>query len=172
MRAASRLLNWKTLVSNVRQHTIFVLGQLWRTLDFSIFTMTTHRSTSLAMTETTSKCHVHLRKSSMWPFLPIQILRPNKNLKQPRMFEPGTQFMWRKNLARQIYLPMGDKDMSQLFQRIKYGQRRLSIHTLSLCNSGYDRGHMAQAANSPDSMEDAFTLCNVSPQNHQMNVSL
>ena len=55
-------------------------------------------------------------------------------------------------------------------------KRLLPEYRSRLCSflcSGYDRGHLAPAADfGPGSVKDTFNLCNVSPQNHSMNRSI
>jgi DNA/RNA endonuclease G (NUC1) len=55
-------------------------------------------------------------------------------------------------------------------------ERLLPEYRSRLCSficSGYDRGHLAPAADfGPDSVKDTFNLCNISPQNQSMNRSI
>lgn len=108
--------------------------------------------------------------SRMSPTLPIRIFRPN----------PRLEIAFDVRTKNPIYV------MEKLDGHVKlkhkttrpsfYEEERLPPEYRSrLCSfvqSGYDRGHMAPAADfGADSIRDTFNLCNISPQEQSMNRS-
>jgi DNA/RNA endonuclease G (NUC1) len=113
------------------------------------------------------------QQSMMSPTLPIRIIRPNPNLEiafdvrtrnpiyvlerlDPRHFGKSKQRRGRPRFYEETAIEM------------EHYRSRLSHYR----NSGWDRGHMAPAADFPETPEDTFNLCNVSPQDHKMNLSI
>jgi DNA/RNA endonuclease G (NUC1) len=108
------------------------------------------------------------------PVAPIRIFRPNPNL------EIGFDVRTRNPvyvLERLIFDDSGENSFKSKRRRPRFREeaslpeahrsRNSSYHL-----SGYDRGHLAPAADfyyDSKQFEDTFTLCNVSPQNHVMN---
>jgi DNA/RNA endonuclease G (NUC1) len=107
------------------------------------------------------------------PVAPIRIFRPNPNL------EIAFDVRTRNPVYVLERLVFNDKEeesfkIARRRPRFReegslpeyYRSRNSSYHL-----SGYDRGHLAPAADFHDFKEfdDTFTLCNVSPQNHVMN---
>jgi DNA/RNA endonuclease G (NUC1) len=109
------------------------------------------------------------------PIIPIRIFRPNPNLEIA--FDVRT-----RNpvyvLERLVFDNYGGNNDSKPQRRRRprfreeaslpeaYRSRNSCYHL-----SGYDRGHLAPAADfhDPKQFDDTFTLCNVSPQHHVMN---
>jgi len=101
------------------------------------------------------------------PILPIRILRPNPRLEIA--FDVRT-----KNPVYSMERLDCSTRSGPVLRPAFFEEKRLPPEYRSrLCSflcSGYDRGHLAPAADfGPDSVKDTFNLCNVSPQNHNMN---
>ena len=108
--------------------------------------------------------------SKLAPILPIRIIRPNPRLEIAFDVRTKNPVYCMERLdgttrSRPVQRPAFFEEKRLLPE---YRSRLFSF----LC-SGYDRGHLAPAADfGPDSVKDTFNLCNVSPQNHNMNRSI
>ena len=107
------------------------------------------------------------------PITPIRIFRPNPNLEIA--FDVRT-----RNpvyvLERLVFDNNGENESKQRRRRPRFREEESLPEAYRSRNScyhlsGYDRGHLAPAADFHDSkqFDDTFTLCNVSPQHHVMN---
>ena len=113
--------------------------------------------------------------SIMSPTLPIRVIHPNPNLEIA--FDVRTRnpvYVLEKLVPQQL---TNAKNISKRRRPRFYEESSLEpidyrSRLSNYKNSGWDRGHMAPAADFPESMEDTFNLCNVSPQNHMMNISI
>ena len=108
--------------------------------------------------------------SRLAPILPIRIIRPNPRLEIA--FDVRT-----KNPVYSMERLDGTTRSGPVLRPAFFEEKRLLPEYRSrLCSflcSGYDRGHLAPAADfGPGSVKDTFNLCNVSPQNHSMNRSI
>lgn len=111
--------------------------------------------------------------SFMSPILPIRIIRPNPNLEIAYDVRTRNPIYVLEKLNKTNLPPRGGRRKRPHFYEESTIEEEDYRSKLShYRNSGYDRGHMAPAADFPNSTQDTFTLCNVSPQNHQMNVSI
>jgi endonuclease G len=107
--------------------------------------------------------------SKLAPTLPIRIIRPNQRLEIA--FDVRT-----KNPLYVMERLDGLARTKATIRHSFFEEERLPVEYRSrLCSffqSGFDRGHMAAAANfGSDSVRDTFNLCNVSPQDQAMNRS-
>lgn len=109
--------------------------------------------------------------SMVAPTLPIHIFNPNPNLEIA--FNTQT-----KNPVYVLEKIDGEIQSSESQQRPSfYEDKNLPLVFRSKLShyhhSGYDRGHMAPAADFDEKeVHDTFNLCNVSPQLHSMNISV
>jgi endonuclease G len=107
--------------------------------------------------------------SNLAPTLPIRIIRPNQRLEIA--FDVRT-----KNPVYVMERLDGLARRKATIRHAFFEEERLPLEYRSrLCSffqSGFDRGHMAAAANfGSESVRDTFNLCNVSPQDQAMNRS-
>lgn len=111
------------------------------------------------------------QQSMMSPTLPIRIIRPHHNLeiafdvrtRNPiYVLERLDSF---ERINKQIRRP---KFYEESAIENEHHRSRLSHYK----NSGWDRGHLAPAADFPQNPGATFNLCNVSPQDHLMNISI
>jgi endonuclease G len=113
------------------------------------------------------------------PISPIRIFRPNPNLEIA--FDVRTRnpvyVLEKLTFLNEEQVPATSISAGDIGRRPRFYEEtslpeayrsRLSHYR----NSGYDRGHMAPAADYPHATHDTFTLTNVSPQNHSMNLSI
>jgi endonuclease G len=112
--------------------------------------------------------------SFMSPILPIRILRPNPHLEIA--FDVRTRnpiYVMEKLSKATLPTRGGRRKRPNFFEESTIAEEDYRSKLSHYKNSGYDRGHMAPAADFPDSnTADTFTLCNISPQDHVMNVSV
>jgi endonuclease G len=118
------------------------------------------------------------------PISPIRIFRPNSNLeiafdvrtRNPVYVLEKLTFLNEEVPAASISTGDGSSSRSSRRRPPFYEETSLPEAYRSRLshyrNSGYDRGHMAPAADYPHATNDTFTLTNVSPQNHSMNISI
>jgi len=109
--------------------------------------------------------------SKLAPTLPIRLIRPN-----PRL-EIAFDVRTRNPLYAIERLDGTPRSTGPLVRPAFFEEKRLPPEYQSrLCNficSGYDRGHLAPAADfGPESVKDTFNMCNISPQNQNMNRSI
>lgn len=106
--------------------------------------------------------------SSLSPISPLRILRPNPNLEI--CFDTRTRnavyVQHRLVVSGEFYRKERLRFKEDTTIDEKYRSRNSYYHL-----SGYDRGHLAPAADFADArqLEDSYNLCNVSPQNSDMN---
>ncbi|GKZ01395.1 hypothetical protein MPSEU_001090300 [Mayamaea pseudoterrestris] len=108
--------------------------------------------------------------SRLSPVSPIRIFRPNPNL------EIAFDVRTRNPVYVMERLQINDDDKSGGRKRHHfYEEQALPEHfrsrNSSYHNSGYDRGHLAPAADFGDAKErlDTYNLANISPQHHEIN---
>lgn len=102
------------------------------------------------------------------PWIPIRIFRPNKDLEIAFDIRTKTPVyvMERLNLSEET--SVGDNRRQRFYEEKslpEYFRARNSHYHLS----GYDRGHMAPAADFLDYRSDTYNLINVAPQSSDMN---
>jgi DNA/RNA endonuclease G (NUC1) len=105
------------------------------------------------------------------PTLPVRMIRPNPNLEIVFDVRTRTPIYVLETLHG---LPDrgGGRKRPQFYEDRTIEQTEYRSTLAHYRNSGFDRGHMAPAADYPDTMEDTFTLCNIAPQDHVMNLSI
>ena len=115
------------------------------------------------------------------PTLPIYIFRPNKHLEIA--FDTRTKnpvYVMERLSLDPNNSHQGQQQAVKLKRPNFYEEKSLPEEFRSrpshYRNSGYDRGHLAAAANymhlTQKEVNETFNLCNVSPQNHAMNASI
>lgn len=106
------------------------------------------------------------------PTLPIRIIRPNPDLEIAFDVRTRNAIYVLEKLDRRGQNLGKDHKRPNFFEEraIEQEAYRSKLHHFK--NSGYDRGHLAPAADFPSQTEDTYNLCNVSPQNHMMNMSI
>ena len=127
----------------------------------------------LAIAAGVTLCSAESESTSMGnnlsPYIPIRIFRPNEDL------EIAFDVRTRTPVYVMERLTVSDNETSQLDHR---RQRFYEEKTLPECFrsrnshyhlSGYDRGHMAPAADFLDNRSDTYNLINVAPQSSDMN---
>ncbi len=128
-----------------------------------------HEPTILELPQSSSTCSA-FSISKLAPTLPIRIFRPNQRLEIA--FDVRTK--------NPVYVMERLDGLTRIKKTLRfkfYEEERLPHEYRStLCSflqSGYDRGHMAPAADfGAESVKDTFNLCNVSPQDQTMNRSI
>jgi DNA/RNA endonuclease G (NUC1) len=105
------------------------------------------------------------------PTLPVRMIRPNPNLEIVFDVRTRTPIYVLETLNG---LPDrgGRRNRPQFYEDRTIDQPEYRSTLAHYRNSGFDRGHMAPAADYPEKMEDTFTLCNIAPQDHVMNLSV
>jgi endonuclease G len=107
--------------------------------------------------------------SLLSPTLPVRIFRPNPDL------EIAFDVRTRNPLYVMEKLHDVAKDRTKIRPPFYEEEGLPEVYRTKLrdfLRSGYDRGHMAPAADFGDeTVKDTFTLCNVSPQVHSLNIS-
>lgn len=106
------------------------------------------------------------------PTLPVRIIRPNPDLEIA--FDVRTRnaiYVMEKLDRRGQNLGKGHK-RPNFYEERAIAEEAYRSRLTHYRNSGYDRGHLAPAADFPSQTEDTYNLCNVSPQNHSMNQSI
>lgn len=106
----------------------------------------------------------------MSPALPIRIFRPN----------PRLEIAFDVRTKNPIYVMEKMDGVARLKTRERhpfYEEENIAVEYRSrLCSflqSGFDRGHMAPAADfGADSVKDTYNMCNISPQDQFMNRSI
>ena len=109
------------------------------------------------------------------PTLPIYIFRPNKNVE--------IAFDTRTKIPVYVMerLALGQQSSSAKLKRPNFYEEKslpeeLRSRPSHYRNSGYDRGHLAAAANylhlTQQELHETYNLVNVCPQNHSMNTSI
>jgi endonuclease G len=122
---------------------------------------------------------------SMSPTLPIRVIRPNPNLEIAFDVRTRNPIYVLEKLQMELRNKSGQTTATKTVEKRRrrppfYEERGIEQETYRsrqshYRNSGYDRGHLAPAADfSHDEQEeiDTFNLCNVSPQDHIMNLSI
>jgi endonuclease G len=106
------------------------------------------------------------------PTLPIRIIRPNPDLEIAFDVRTRNAIYVMEKVDRQGQnLGKGHK-RPNFYEERSIDQEQYRSRLMHYRNSGYDRGHLAPAADFPLQTEDTYNLCNVSPQNHSMNLSI
>lgn len=108
----------------------------------------------------------------MSPTLPIRIIRPNPNLEIVFDVRTKNAIYVLEKLDRQGQNLGKDHRRPNFFEENVIEEEGYRSKLSHYKNSGYDRGHLAPAADFPSNTQDTYTLCNVSPQNHTMNLSI
>jgi DNA/RNA endonuclease G (NUC1) len=108
--------------------------------------------------------------SMLSPTLPLRVFCPNPSLEIA--FDVRT-----RNPVYVMEQLTGEKDTSKVVRPQFYEEKALPEEYRSrrqhYLHSGYDRGHMAPAADfGGENVKDTFNMCNISPQVHSMNVSI
>jgi endonuclease G len=113
------------------------------------------------------------------PISPIRIFRPNPNLeiafdvrtRNPVYVLEKLTFL-EEEVPAAASISTGDSGRRPRFYEETSLPEAYRSRLSHYRNSGYDRGHMAPAADYPHTTYDTFTLTNISPQNHSMNLSI
>lgn len=106
------------------------------------------------------------------PTLPVRIIRPNPNLEIAFDVRTRNAVYVMEKLDRQGQnLGKGHK-RPNFYEERGIMQEAYRSKLSHYKHSGLDRGHLAPAADFPLQTQDTYTLCNVSPQNHNMNLSI
>lgn len=116
--------------------------------------------------------------ADMSPYSPIRILRPNENLeiafdvrtRNPVYVLERLVVVAEDTRASPAARRMGRPNFYEDSKRLPVAAHRSQLQHYH--KSGYDRGHMAPAADfsyDKAAYHDTFTLCNVSPQNPTLN---
>ena len=106
------------------------------------------------------------------PTLPIRIIRPNPNLEIAFDVRTKNAIYVIEKLDRQGHNLGKDHKRPNFFEEKSIHQETYRSKLSHFKNSGFDRGHLAPAADFPLHTLDTYTLCNISPQNHTMNLSI
>jgi endonuclease G, mitochondrial len=106
------------------------------------------------------------------PTLPIRIIRPNPNLEIAFDVRTKNAIYVIEKLDRQGHNLGKDHKRPNFFEEKSIHHEAYRSKLSHFKNSGFDRGHLAPAADFPLHTLDTYTLCNISPQNHTMNLSI
>jgi len=106
------------------------------------------------------------------PTLPIRIIRPNPNLEIAFDVRTKNAIYVIEKLDRQGHNLGKDHKRPNFFEEKSIHHETYRSKLSHFKNSGFDRGHLAPAADFPLHTLDTYTLCNISPQNHAMNLSI
>jgi DNA/RNA endonuclease G (NUC1) len=131
------------------------------------------RSRSEPTTKKRSMVYTPTTMNDMSPTLPIRIIRPNPDLEIA--FDVRTRIP--VYVLEHLRLNRRRSRAAAAARRPNfYEERALPEQYRSRPShyrgSGFDRGHLAPAADFPDTPEDTFTLCNIAPQDHTINVTI
>jgi DNA/RNA endonuclease G (NUC1) len=106
------------------------------------------------------------------PTLPIRIIRPNPNLEIVFDVRTRTPIYVLETLTKDSLTGSKRRVRPQFYEEQSIVQPEYRSKLSHYKNTGFDRGHLAPAADFPHNMEDTFTLSNIAPQNHVVNLSL
>ncbi len=106
------------------------------------------------------------------PTLPVRIIRPNPDLEIAFDVRTRNAIYVLEKLDRRGQNLGKDHKRPNFYEEKSIEQEAYRARLHHYKNSGYDRGHLAPAADFPSQTEDTYNLCNVSPQNHMMNLSI
>jgi DNA/RNA endonuclease G (NUC1) len=106
------------------------------------------------------------------PTLPIRIIRPNPNLEIAFDVRTRNAIYAIEKLDRRGHNLGKDHKRPNFFEEKTIDQEAYRSKLSHYKNSGFDRGHLAPAADFPLQTLDTYNLCNISPQNHTMNLSI
>jgi endonuclease G, mitochondrial len=136
-------------------------------------------SLSTTHTNTTSCDDKYFPKSSffgMSPTMPFRHIAPNEHLEI--CFDTRTRVPLYV-IERLTAQTLGERGSSFRRHRPNFYEDRVAVPESNFRStlahykgSGYDRGHLAPAADFPSTSQDTFTLCNIVPQDHIMNVTI
>ena len=107
------------------------------------------------------------------PIPPIRILRPNPNLEIAYDTRTRNPIYVMEKLASNASTGKGGRKRPRFYEEPLLEQIYRSRQS-HYKYSGYDRGHLAAAANysDPEELHHTFSLANVSPQDHRLNIGL
>ena len=107
------------------------------------------------------------------PTLPIRVIRPNPRLEIVFDVRTRTPIYVMESLTKDSLAGRKQRGRPQFYEEPSIDPPEYRSKLAHYRNSGLDRGHMAPAADfSGEESSSTFTLCNVSPQDHAMNVSI
>ena len=112
------------------------------------------------------------KTTKLAPTLPIRIIRPNPDLEIAFDVRTRNAIYVLEKLDRGGHNLGKDHKRPNFYEERSIEQEAYRSRLHHFKNSGYDRGHLAPAADFPLQTEDTYNLCNVSPQNHAMNMSI
>lgn len=125
-------------------------------------------ATTLGVTLCSAESELSMIGDDLSPWIPIRIFRPNADLEiafDVRSKSP-VYVMERLTLSEETW--SADRRRQRFYEEKSlpewYRSRNSHYHL-----SGYDRGHMAPAADFQDNRSDTYNLINVAPQSSDMN---
>jgi endonuclease G, mitochondrial len=108
------------------------------------------------------------------PTLPIRLIQPNPNLEIAFDVRTRTPIYALETLTKATLSQKSSQRQQrpQFYEETQIEEPSYRSKLAHYRNSGWDRGHLAPAADYPQDRDTTFTLCNVAPQNHVMNLTL
>lgn len=106
------------------------------------------------------------------PILPIRVIRPNPDLEIAFDVRTRNAIYVLEKLDRRGQILGKDHKRPNFYEERAIDQESYRSRLAHYKNSGFDRGHLAPAADFPSNTEDTYNLCNISPQIHSMNASI
>jgi len=106
------------------------------------------------------------------PLIPIRVIRPNPDLEIAFDVRTRNAIYVLEKLDRGGQNLGKDHKRPNFYEEHAIDQESYRSRLTHYKNSGFDRGHLAPAADFPTKTEDTYNLCNISPQNHNMNMSI
>jgi len=108
-------------------------------------------------------------KSHTSPTLPVAIFNPNPNLEIAFDTRTKNPLYVLERITKESLINTLNSRKGQRFTEEKSLLEHHRSRNSYYRKSGYDRGHLAPAADYPQQMDSTFTLCNVSPQISNFN---
>ena len=155
-----------------------------RTMTSIITSMTTRCDPSSSVLQRQTQQFFPAERSSFYglsPTMPLRYIQPNDNLEICFDTRTRTPLYVLERLTTKSLLPV-DGGWKQRRRRPNFFQDQVAVPEPNFRStarhfkgSGYDRGHLAPAADfqaNPQHHQDTFSLCNIVPQNHIMNVTV
>ncbi|KAG7373288.1 DNA/RNA non-specific endonuclease [Nitzschia inconspicua] len=107
------------------------------------------------------------------PTLPIRLIKPNPNLEIAFDVRTRTPIYALETLTKHtLQHDNGNRKRPQFYEDKNIELEAYRSKLSHYHKSGWDRGHLAPAADYPHDRKSTFTLCNVAPQNHMMNLTV